>query len=85
MSAPPTCCHTVTCWLKIRSLDAVCVIPVMFDLVSVKTLRGEQEAMSIRVCWDPLPGTDATPGITERDSAQTECVLTRLVVHSPPP
>ena len=58
-------------------------IPVKFLLVSVNTLPAEHETSNALVgTWSEERGT---PSITERDSAQTERVLTRLVVHSPSP
>ena len=59
------------------------VIPVKFLLVSVNTLPAEHETSNALVgIWSE---EWSTPSITERDSAQTERVLTRLVVHSPSP
>ena len=59
------------------------VIPVKFFLVSVNTLPAEHETSNALVgIWSE---ERSTPSITERDSAQTERVLTRLVVHSPSP
>ena len=59
------------------------VIPDKFLLVSVNTLPAEHETSNALVgIWSE---EWSTPSITERDSAQTERVLTRLVVHSPSP
>ena len=59
------------------------VVPVKFLPVSVNTLPAEHEAHNALVVrWSE---ERTTPINTERDSAQTERVLTRLVVHSPSP
>ena len=59
------------------------VIPVKFLLESVNTLPAEHETSNALVgIWSE---EWSTPSITERDSAPTERVLTRLVVHSPSP
>ena len=59
------------------------VVQVKFLLVSVNTLPAEHETSNALVGgWSE---ERATPSSTTRDSAQTERVLTRLVVHSPSP
>ena len=59
------------------------VIPVKFLPVSVNTLPAELETSNALVgIWSE---ERSTPSITQRDSAQAERVLTRLVVHSPTP
>ena len=59
------------------------VIPVKFLLVSVNTLPAEHETSNALVgIWSE---ERSTPSITERDSAQTERLHTRLVVHSSSP
>ena len=59
------------------------LIPVKFLFVSVNTLPAERETSNALVgIWSE---ERSTPSITERDSAQTERVLTRLVVHSTSP
>ena len=61
----------------------VSVVPIKFLLVSVNTLLAEHETSKALVeIWSE---ERSTPSITERDSAQTERVLTRLVVHCPSP
>ena len=75
------CRHTVT------FASMVCYAEVLFQssyvLVSVSTLPAEHETFNALVgIWSE---ERSTPSITKRDSAQTERVLTRLVVHSPSP
>ena len=67
----PTCRHTVT------SATMVCYAEVMFQ--SVNTLPAEQETSNASVViWS---GEWSTPSTTERNTAQSERVLTRLVVQ----
>ena len=77
-----SCRHTVTFVCHDGQLHRS-VVPVEFLLVSVNTLPAEHETSSALVVrWSE---ERTTPSNTERDSAQTERVLTRLAVHSPSP
>ena len=59
------------------------VIPAKFPIVSDNTLSAERATSNALVVMWPEERT--TPCSTERDSAQTERVLTRFAVHSPSP
>ena len=68
----PTCRHTVT------SATMACCAEVLFQ--SANTLLAEHETSNASVViWS---GERSTPSTKERNSAQSEGVLTRLVVHS---
>ena len=71
-----TCRHTVTFATMVRYAE---VTPVKFFRVSVNTLPAEHETSNVLVViWSE---DRTTPSSTERDSAQTERVLTRLAAH----
>ena len=66
------CRHTVT------SAAVACYADVLFQ--SVNTLPAEHETSNASVVvWS---GERSTPSTTERNTARSERVLTRLVVHS---
>ena len=69
-----SCRHTVTFATMVSYAE------VLFQ--SSFSLAEHETSKALVVIWSE---ERTTPSSTERDSAQTERVLTRLVVHSPSP